>query len=108
MVQLLRRRNERKGGVEQTELAHMERSIRRMEILVDDLLNTSLLDTGMFALHIRRCDMVKLCHHILEEHIIGTDLTVTLTAPSGPIEEELDVDRIIQGLLNRLSNGRID
>jgi len=106
MVQLLRRRNERKGGVEQTELAHMERSIRRMEILVDDLLNTSLLDTGMFALHLRRCDMVKLCHHILEEHIIGTDLTVTLTAPSGPMEVELDVDRMSQVLLNLLSNAR--
>lgn len=106
MVQLLRRRNERKGGVEQTELAHMERSIRRMEILVDDLLNTSLLDTGMFALHLRRCDMVKLCHHILEEHIIGTDLTVTLTAPSGPMEVEMDVDRMSQVLLNLLSNAR--
>ncbi len=106
MVQLLRRRNERKGGVEQTELAHMERSIRRMEILVDDLLNTSLLDTGMFALHLRRYDMVKLCHHILEEHIIGTDLTVTLTAPSGPMEVEMDVDRMSQVLLNLLSNAR--
>lgn len=106
MVQLLRRRNERTGGAEQTELAHMERSIRRMEILVDDLLNTSLLDTGMFALHLRRYDLVKLCHHILEEHIIGTDLTVTLTAPSEPMEVEMDVDRLSQVLLNLLSNAR--
>lgn len=106
MVQLLRRRNERTGGIEQTELANMERSIRRMEILVDDLLNTSLLDTGMFALHLRRCDMVKLCHHILEEHIIGTDLTVTLTAPSESMEVEMEMDRISQVLLNLLSNAR--
>ena len=50
--------------------------------------------------------MVTLCQHILEEHIIGTDLTVTLTAPSEPVEVEMDVDRISQVLLNLLSNAR--
>lgn len=106
MVQLLRRRNERTGGAEQTELARMERSIRRMEILVNDLLDTSLLDTGMLALHPRKYDMVMLCQHILEEHVLGTDLTVTLTAPSEPVDVYVDVNRISQVLLNLLSNAR--
>lgn len=104
MVQLLRRRQERTGGIEGAELANMERSLLRMEILVNDLLNTSLLETGMFALHLKRCDLATLCQHVLDEYVMGTNLTVTLSTPAEPLEVEVDVDRISQVLLNLLSN----
>jgi signal transduction histidine kinase len=108
MIQLFRWRHNHTGTVEigQKELANMERSIRRMELLVNDLLNTSLLETGMFALHKKRSNLVTLCQHVLEEYVMGTDLTVTFAAPPDPMEVDVDVDRISLVLLNLLSNAR--
>jgi signal transduction histidine kinase len=37
---------------------------------------------------------------------MGTDLTVTFAAPPGPLEVDMDVDRISQAVLNLLSNAR--
>lgn len=104
MIQLLQRRNTHAGESLQVELANMERSIHRMETLVNDLLNTSLLDTGIFALHTRPCDLVALCQHILDEYVAGTNLAVALIAPPEPLLAEVDEDRISQVLLNLLSN----
>jgi signal transduction histidine kinase len=84
----------------------MERSIQRMELLINDLLNTSLVEAGTFTLHKSRCDLVTLCRRTLEEHVLGTNLQVTFVAPSAPIEAELDMERISQVLLNLLSNAR--
>ncbi len=106
MIQVLLRRQETTGVVRRPELENMERSVRRMELLVNDLLNTSLLETGMFALHMRRCDLVTLCRRIMEEHVMGTNVRVTFVTPSDPIEVEVDVDRISQVVLNLLSNAR--
>ena len=106
MIQVLLRRQGSAGVVRRPELENMERSVRRMELLVNDLLNTSLLETGMFALHTRRCDLVTLCRSILEEHVMGTNVRVTFVAPADPIEVEVDVDRISQVVLNLLSNAR--
>ncbi len=106
MIQVLLRRQETTGVVRRPELENMERSVRRMELLVNDLLNTSLLETGMFALHMRRCDLVTLCRRILEEHVMGTNVRITFVTPSDPIEVEVDVDRISQVVLNLLSNAR--
>ncbi|MDQ2714357.1 MAG: hybrid sensor histidine kinase/response regulator [Chloroflexota bacterium] len=106
MVQLVRRRQGSAQTFQPAELASMERAINRMEILINDLLNTSLLESGVFALHPRRCDLVTLCQHIMEEHTSGTTLNVTFSAPAEPVEVEVDVDRISQALLNLLSNAR--
>ena len=59
MTQLLRRRLARTGSSEADFLVSIERSIRHMEILVNDLLDTSLITTGLFALHPTRCDVVE-------------------------------------------------
>ena len=104
MIQLLRRRDKHTEESLQTGLANMERSIQRMEILVNDLLNTSLLDTAMFALHTEACDLVALCRQILDEYVAGTNLAVTLIAPPEPLVAEVDVAHISQVLLNLLSN----
>src|SRR5215471_1308702 len=46
MTQLLHRRLKRVSSPEVTNLVKIERSIRRIEVLVNDLLNTSLIETG--------------------------------------------------------------
>jgi len=108
MAQLLRRRIERNASIEIANLLNIERSIRRLELLVSDLLNTSLIETGMFVLHRQCCDLVALCRDVMEEYKMGAGLAVPLTfeTPNEPIEVGVDVDRISQVILNLLSNAR--
>ncbi len=107
-AQLLRRQVERaaSAGVICQGLLDMERSIRRMEVLVNDLLDTSLIETNMFVLHRRRCDLVELCRHLIDEYTAGVGPTLTFESLGEPVEAEVDVDRISQVIINLLSNAR--
>src|SRR5215467_1472311 len=49
-------------------IAGIENALRRTEVLVQDLLDTSRLETTMFILHRQRCDLVELCQSVLEEY----------------------------------------
>ncbi len=106
MTQLLRRRHERTNSAEATDLVSMERSIRRMEILINDLLDTSLIETGMFSLRYTHSDPVTLCQHILKEYASAMSPSILFEAYQEPLKVEMDVDRIGQVILNLLSNAR--
>ncbi|HEV2655137.1 MAG TPA: ATP-binding protein [Ktedonobacteraceae bacterium] len=108
MTQLLRRRLERSGSPEVSYLGNMENSIRRMELLVNDLLNTAFIEMGMFALQPQRCEAGELCRRLVDEYVTGTNPSpiVTLALPEEPLEVEVDVDRIGQVIINLLSNAR--
>src|SRR5581483_2798134 len=73
MVQLLHRRLVRAGSSEVANLASMENSIRRMEVLVNDLLSISFIETGMLALRRQRCNIGELCQRLVDEYIAGTN-----------------------------------
>jgi signal transduction histidine kinase len=106
MTQLLRRRFQRAGSNELASLVNMENSIRRMEVLVNDLLNISLVETGRFALHRQHCVMGVLCRRLVDEYIAGTNPppVVKLAIPEEPIKMEVDVERLGQVIINLLSN----
>jgi signal transduction histidine kinase len=87
-------------------LEDMERSISRLEVLINDLLDASLIETNMFVLHRKRCDLVELCRHLLEEYTAGKGPALRSEAPGKPIEAEVDPDRISQVMLNLLINAR--
>ena len=108
MTQLLRRRLERSGSPEVSYLGNMENSIRRMELLVNDLLNTAFIEMGMFAMHCQHCDAGALCRRLVDEYVTGKNPspTVTLDLPDESMEVEVDVDRIGQVIINLLSNAR--
>lgn len=108
MTQLLRRRLERAGSNEVSSLASIERSIRRMELLINDLLDTSLITTGIFVLRPARCDLVTLCQRLIEDFLASTLQAppVTLEKPDKPIEVDIDVERISQVILNLLANAQ--
>jgi signal transduction histidine kinase len=108
MTQLFRRQVERAEAPEIVSigLADMERSIRRMEVLVNDLLDSSLIETNMFVLHRKRCDLVELCRHLLDEYTAGGGPALTFEVPGDPIEVEVDADRMSQVIINLLSNAR--
>ncbi|MGH2505989.1 MAG: hybrid sensor histidine kinase/response regulator [Ktedonobacteraceae bacterium] len=104
--QMLYRRVERGKQVELKNLALLEGSVRRMELLVDDLLNTSLLEANMFSLHRQPCDLVALCQELLTEYreSMGSAPHVDIQVPALIID--MDRERISQVILNLLSNAR--
>src|SRR5229473_1551411 len=107
-TQHLRRQRERTDAddIVGLGLEDMERAIGRLEVLVTDLLDASLIETNRFVLHRKRCDLVELCRHVLEEYTTGEGPTLRFEAPGEPIEAEVDPNRISQVMLNLLSNAR--
>ena len=105
-IHLLRRHLERADADDLVSLGlqDMERAIGRLEVLVTDLLDASLIETNRFVLHRKRCDLVDLCRHVLQEYTAGEGPALRFEAPGEPIEAEVDPDRISQVLLNLLSN----
>src|SRR5947199_2345072 len=105
-TQLLRQKRERMDAddVVSLGLEDMERSINRLEVLINDLLDASLIETNMFVLHRKRCDLVELCRHIIDEYTAGREPSLKFEAPGKPIEAEVDPDRIGQVILNLLTN----
>ncbi len=108
MAQLLHRRLVRTNSPEVPSLVSMENSIRRIEVLVNDLLNISLLEMGMFDLYCRRCNIVDLTHSLVDEFVLGTNPRpiIHVTLSDKPIETDVDVERLSQVILNLLSNAR--
>jgi YesN/AraC family two-component response regulator len=87
-------------------LASIEDSIRRTEVLVQELLDTSRIETTMFILHRQRCDLIELCQSILEEYTAGTSSALMCERLDEPLEAEVDADQLKQLLSNLLSNAR--
>ena len=108
MTQLLHRRLNRSNSPEVSYLGNMENSIRRMELLVNDLLNTSFIEMGIFALHLQSCNAAELCQSLVDEFVAGNNPTPTVTVdvPDETLDVEVDVDRMGQVIINLLSNAR--
>ncbi len=85
-------------------IADIEASIDRTEVLVQELLNTSSIETEMFILRRQRCDLVELCRDVLVELAAGTGSALTCECLDAPLEVEVDVDRLSQLLSNLLFN----
>jgi len=74
--QMLRRRLDGGRAIDAKSLDLLNTSVRRMEILVADILTTSLIDGHVFALHPQPCDLVALCQELVEEY--GSDMGSSL------------------------------
>jgi len=70
------------------------------------LLDVNLVETNMFVLHRKRCDLVELCRHLINEYTAGAGPALTFETLGESIEVEVDVDRISQVIINLLSNAR--
>src|SRR5947209_7395819 len=108
MTQLLCRQIQRPDATEVVKvgLSDMDRSIRRMEVLVNDLLDVSLIETNIFVIHRKKCDLVELCRQLIEEYTAGVGPSLTFEVPGEPVEVEVDVNRMSQVIINLLSNAR--
>lgn len=87
-------------------LVDMERSITRTEVLVQDLLDTSLMETNLFVLRRQRYNLIDLCRQLLDAYTTRAVLSLNCELLGDPIEVEVDKDRFSQVLINLLSNAR--
>src|SRR5258707_3328948 len=108
MVQLLQRPLSLNTALEVVGigLSDLHRSISRMEKLVKDLLDASLIETNRFVLHRKRCDLVELCRNVLDEFTVGAGPMCTFEALGEPLEAEVDAERVSQVILSLLLNAR--
>ncbi|GCE16269.1 hybrid sensor histidine kinase/response regulator [Dictyobacter kobayashii] len=108
MTQLMRHQLERGDATTAVHqgLVDMERSITRTEVLVQDLLDTSLMETNLFVLKRQRYNLVDLCRQLLDEYTSRAVLSLNCELLGDPIEAEVDRDRFSQVLINLLSNAR--
>src|SRR5260370_32991831 len=58
----------------------LERSIGRLETLVNELLDASRIETNRFVPHRQRCDLVALCRNVLDGFTPGACPTRTFDA----------------------------
>ncbi len=109
MAQLLQQQVDRQVPAESLVqgLQEIEHALERTELLVQDLLDTSLIETNLFVLHCQRQDLVALCQRILQEYTAGTAGPRLMSEVKGrPLMAEVDESRLCQVLLNLLGNAR--
>jgi signal transduction histidine kinase len=86
-------------------LARMDRQEERLIRLVDDLLETSRIDTGHLELHLEYCDLATLVRQVVDEQRqIAPQRHIALLTPSTILRVHADVDRIQQVIANFLTN----
>ncbi|MBI1380798.1 MAG: PAS domain S-box protein [Planctomycetaceae bacterium] len=87
--------------------ALMDRQIRQMVRLVDDLMDASRIATGKIQLRIERVDVATVVNSAVETSLpliesLGHDLSIAL--PPSPLLVEVDPTRLAQVLSNLLNN----
>lgn len=105
-LQILRASGNSPAAVEQTR-AMMDRQLRQLVRLVDDLLDVSRITRGTIELRKERVDLagvvqsaVEACRPLMES--LKHDLTITL--PTKPIQVNADATRLSQVFSNLLNN----
>jgi signal transduction histidine kinase len=108
MTQLVDRQVQRGDGVEQVRktLQDIGDSHHRLEVLVQDLQDTALIQAHRFVVHCIGCDLIALCQHVLHEYTAGGGTAPVFEVRTDQLEAEVDRERMSQVLLNLLSNAR--
>ena len=82
----------------------IHRQTRRLNTLVDQLLDLNNLRAGKIALRIRACNLVDVCREGVEEQQFLANRAIELYVPQTPVLLQADCDRLIQVLANLISN----
>jgi len=77
---------------------------KRMNSLVDDLLDMYNIRAGKIELHLKPCDLVTLCHEVVREQRLLTGRPIHLDVPSFPVIMQADEDRLSQVIVNLVGN----
>jgi signal transduction histidine kinase len=106
MTQLVDREIQRADNVDKIRrnVGDIMHSIDRLDRIVQDLQDTSLIQTHRFVLQRSRCDLVELCRQVVAEFAAGGRTAPGYEVRDEPLEADIDPERISQVLLNLLSN----
>ena len=77
-----------------------------LDVLVRDLFDCTLIRSNEYVLHPTPCNLVELCHQVLDAFIAGAGLTLTFECNQETITVNADRERISQVLIHLLSNAR--
>ncbi len=93
---------------EQTDhLSRVYRAGKHLLILINDVIDVSKIEAGKLDAHAAPFDLSKVIDEalsILKSDMTGKNLALNLTLPPGPISMHTDRRRVLQCLLNCLSN----
>ena len=87
-----------------TALERVNGQTRRLNALVDDLLDLYNVRAGKVQLRLEACNLVDVCREVVEEQRLLTDCTIELEAPLSSIMLQADTDRLDQVVINLVSN----
>ena len=104
LIQLAQRELERAHAPRVIHVERMQRSVARMEQLINDLLDVSRIDSDKLAIRPELCNLAALCQQVAEEQATATSRAITFVAQGAPVEMDVDGERIAQVITNLLSN----
>ncbi len=87
-----------------TALEAINEQTRRLNALVEDLLDLSSIRAGKIPLSMGKCDLAQLCRVVVEEQRLLSSRAIDLAAPSEPVITEADGERLSQVITNLVSN----
>jgi signal transduction histidine kinase len=88
-------------------LAIAHSNSERLLSLVNDILDVQKLESGLFELRIATCDLREVVQRAVEltaPFVQGHGVTLVVSADPGPLLASADFDRLVQVLVNLLSN----
>ncbi|HLJ35365.1 MAG TPA: HAMP domain-containing sensor histidine kinase [Ktedonobacteraceae bacterium] len=85
-------------------LESIDSQTRRMNSLVNDLLDMYNIRSGKIELHMDSCDLITLCHDVVKEQRLLTGRTIQLDVPVSPVIMQADGSRLSQVIVNLISN----
>ena len=87
-----------------TRLKQIEIQTRRLNTLINDLLDMSSLRAGRLLLRFTECNLGRLCCEVATEQQASSDRRIELEFPSDPVILQTDCQRLTQVLINLITN----
>lgn len=85
-------------------LESIDGQTRRLNLLVNDLLDLYNVHAGKVQLRLTLCNLVELCREVVEEQRFLTGHAIELKVPPAPVMLQADRDRLYQVVVNLVSN----
>lgn len=85
-------------------LESIDGQTRRLNILVNDMLNLYNIRSGKVPLRLVPCNLVDLCREVVEEQQMLTGRSIVLEAPGDAVQIHADADRLYQVVINLVCN----
>ena len=87
-----------------TTLERIDQLTHRLQSLVDDLLDLSILRSGKMTLRATRCDVGEMCREVITEQQSLSSRSIELEVPSSPVVLQADCERLSQVMTNLVAN----